>query len=71
MKKYLVTFLIITCLVVMAGCGNNELDYQALVNKTHPISTDYIKKATLVNVKNVYDEEVQLEGKTYQAYSYN
>lgn len=55
-------------LVGMTGCSNKTQDYMVLVNKTHPISKEYIKGMPLVDITNVYGEKVQLEKKTYQAY---
>ena len=43
-------------------------DYCVLVNKTHPISEEFIKDMTMVGISSVYGDEVQLEKTTYQAY---
>lgn len=68
MKKALIILLIVVCLFGMVGCGNS-LNYQVLVNKTHPISKDYIANVTLVSATSVYGDEVQIEETTYRAYS--
>ena len=69
MKKNLTVVLAMCCLIGMTGCGREPLDYDVLVNKTNPISEDFIKSAEMVSVTTVYGDETLIEKAAYQAYS--
>jgi len=42
--------------------------YTTLVNKKNPMKDSFYKKINLVNVKNIEEEEIQVEEQTYQAF---
>ena len=54
--------------VLFSSCGVTT-NYLVLVNKTHPISEDFVKNIELVTVDTVYDDEVaEVEKNSYNAY---
>lgn len=47
---------------------SSEIDYTALVNKTHKLSNDWEKKLQTVHMTNSIGDDVEVEKKSYDAY---
>ena len=78
-KKYLLFAVIaVLALVLTTACTKEEnkkeetkkegTDYLVLVNKLVHVPDDWEKNLKLVNAKNAWDEDIQLEEKAYEAY---
>ena len=71
MKKKSILF--ITCSLVLvllltAGCGKKKYDYLVLVNKKNKLPDDWEEKVELVDAKNAWDEDIQVEKEAYENY---
>jgi len=44
------------------------MKYTNLVNKTNPLKPNYLNKKNLIEIKNVYEENIQIEEETYNNY---
>lgn len=67
-----VAFLIVVLTLVVVGIStkndSNSAIYLTLVNKSHPLPTDWEKKVNLITVKNSLDEDVVIEEETYNQF---
>ncbi len=75
-KLLLVAFLICT-LTLVVGCEKKEekekeekksYDYLVLVNKQTKLPDDWEANVELVDAKNAWDEDIQVEKKVYKQY---
>ena len=79
MKKKLFVFLLLLAMITMAGCDSkkeetkdnskdNKTDYLVLVNKKNKLPDDWEKMVELVDVKNIWDEDIKVEKEAYESF---
>ena len=77
MKKFRVftIILVIVCLIGITGCKKEEtkeekskIDYMILVNKQNKLPDDWEDTVELVDTKNAWDEDIQVEKEAYEQY---
>ena len=74
-KKYLLLFVIVLAVLITTGCTKKEekemkekYDYLVLVNKQNKLPDNWEDNVELVDTKNAWDEDIQVEKEAYEAY---
>lgn len=73
-KKLLLIVIVFTAIIFVAACekeedtNRNGYDYLVLVNKYSQLPDDWEDKVELVDAKNAWDEDIQLEKEAYDNY---
>jgi len=74
-KILLVIVVLFVSLFFITGCGKKEImskngkyNYLVLVNKKNKLPSDWEKNVVLVNTKNAWDEDIQVEKEAYNQY---